>query len=148
MKRISKTLIASAEAILLHNSMKKTPIRIEILSYLLSLSHAVSKQDIEANLNDHDRITVYRTVKSFLEKEVIHRVMGFTGEVKYALNETHEHHATDSHEHDKSHVHFHCIKCEETICLPVKVPEIKMPRNYKVVNTNYSVEGVCESCKG
>lgn len=139
--------MASAEALLQENGMKRTPIRVEILSYLLTLSHAVTKHEIESNLSDHDRITVYRTVKSFLEKGVIHRVLGFDGEVKFALNDSPQHHGNDHHEHDKSHVHFHCMKCEETVCLPVSVPEIKIPGNYKVVNTNYSVEGVCQSCQ-
>jgi Fur family ferric uptake transcriptional regulator len=143
MKKNIHHLISQAKDILLKNDMKKTQIRVNMLAFILGKQHAVSKKEIEENLTGQDRITVYRTLKSFEEKEIIHRIQGFEGETKYALSKI-----TDAkdHTHDKPHVHFHCLKCFVTRCLPIKIPEIKMPRNFRAVTTNLAVEGICENC--
>lgn len=136
----SKEIIVQAETILSDNDLKRTQVRIRILVFLLSRSHAVSKNEIEDSLSGQDRITVYRTIKSFEEKGLIHRIQGFEGEPKYALNLSLEHH------HEKPHVHFHCLKCLITLCLPIKIPLIKLPRNFQAIHTNLAVEGICEKC--
>ena len=64
--------------------IRKTPIRIEMLDIFIgSAGKALSNKDIELDLEDPDRITVYRTLKTFEQKGLIHQVMDGTGAVSY-----------------------------------------------------------------
>ena len=140
----SNQLSYSAEAILSNSQLSRTPIRLSILSFFLNLSHAATKNEIESNLTNYDRITVYRTLKSFEKKGLIHRVLGFEGEPKFALSDLMN--VDKKEEHDHAHVHFHCLKCETTICLPCTIPEITIPKNFQIVTKSYSIEGICKNC--
>ena len=132
------------DVILGNCQLSRTPIRVTILTYFLNLSHAATKNEIEASLTNYDRITVYRTLKSFEKKGLIHRVLGFEGEPKFALSDLMN--VDKKEEHNHAHVHFHCLKCETTICLPCTIPEITIPKNFQIVTKSYSIEGICKNC--
>lgn len=106
-------------------------------------SHALSSNEIENKLQDPDRITLYRTLKSFEEKGVIHRAIDGTQAAKYAICDS----GCDEHSHQHQHVHFHCEKCGNTFCVDeVAIPDISMPSGYKIKDINIIVEGQCEKC--
>ena len=58
-----------------------------------------------------DRVTLYRTIKQFEEKGLIHEVIDTKGQAKYALCVT----ECTTHEHHDDHLHFHCSQCDRTI---------------------------------
>lgn len=123
--------------------LRSTPNRQEILHLFLDRNYALSHNDIEKAINNElDRVTVYRTLKTFLDKGLIHKVLDDEGSLKYAL--CNEACTTAGHHHD--HVHFKCTKCGQTNCLDIEVPTIKLPKGYKPNEFNLLIQGVCQQC--
>lgn len=122
-----------------------TAMRLRVLEYLLEQGKALSLADVEKGLHHTDRVTVYRTLKTFEEKCLIHSIEDGTGTTKYAL--CHDLCASGGKHHDL-HVHFYCRRCEETICLPKSViPELNLPEGYLPEEMNLTVKGICEKCR-
>lgn len=138
MNTISETLLKGFK-------LRSTPNRQEILHLFLKKNHALSHGDIEKEIdNSLDRVTVYRTLKTFLDKGLIHKVLDDEGSLKYALcNE-----ACSTAEHHHDHVHFKCTKCGQTLCLNVEVPSVRLPKGYKANAVNLLIQGICERCGG
>ena len=132
-----------SETLLRGFNLRSTPNRQEILHLFLKKNHALSHGDIEKEIdNSLDRVTVYRTLKTFLDKGLIHKVLDDEGSLKYALcNE-----ACTTAEHHHDHVHFKCVKCGQTYCLNVEVPSVKLPRGYKANALNLLIQGICDRC--
>ncbi len=126
-----------------HN-LRKTPARIEILQLFLKESQAVSHSHLEdALLNKFDRVTIYRTLNSFEEKGIIHKVFDSSGVGKYALC---SHKCSETAHHDE-HVHFNCTECGNTYCIEsTKIPTISIPENYKPKSLYLIAEGICSGC--
>jgi Fur family transcriptional regulator, ferric uptake regulator len=126
--------------------LRTTQTRQEILHLFLRRDYALSHGDIEKEIdNSLDRVTVYRTLKTFLDKGLIHKVLDDEGSLKYALcNE-----ACSVAGHHHNHVHFKCTKCGQTNCLTnVEIPAVKLPKGYKPNEINLLIQGVCEACGG
>lgn len=103
----------------------------------------MSHSDVEDYLSPHfDRVTLYRTLKIFLDKGLLHKVLDDTGGLKYALcKECTE----ENHFHD--HVHFKCVKCNKTTCIDeLEVPHFNLPRGYEKHELNLLVQGICPQC--
>jgi Fur family transcriptional regulator, ferric uptake regulator len=124
--------------------LRHTSCREEILALFLNKKFALSHADIESGIPDEfDRVTVYRTLKTFLEKGIIHKVLDDAGTTKYALCKDSCQH--DEHHHE--HVHFKCVECGQTNCLDaVQIPTIKLPEGYNTLETSLLVQGTCQVC--
>lgn len=131
--------------ILKDSGLRVTETRQDILNQFLNKSAAISQSDIEGNLTGGiDRVTVYRTLKTFVEKGIIHKILDDNGGVKYALCKSE---CQDGH-HQHDHLHFKCLTCQETICLESHIiPEFSLPEGYKKSEVNILVQGVCPNCK-
>ena len=131
--------------ILKQSGLSVTESRKKILDLFLDAEGALAHADIEKNTAAaFDRVTVYRTLQTFVEKGIIHQIPTTDNAVLYALC---RHNCEAGHHHD-DHVHFICSNCEKTICLDdVKVPEVKLPRNFKKQQSAMVVTGICEDCK-
>jgi Fur family transcriptional regulator, ferric uptake regulator len=124
--------------------LRSTPNREAILHVFLKREFALSHSDVERDVPPtFDRVTVYRTLKTFLDRGLIHKVLDDEGSLKYAL--CNEACSTANHHHD--HVHFKCTKCGQTICLEVEIPAIKLPKGYKAREANLLIQGICEHCE-
>ncbi len=127
-------------------NLRQTDAREAVLELFLNGHYALAHSDLEAELTDKfDRVTIYRTLKTFVDKGLIHKVLDDVGGMKYALckNEcnTAEHH----HQHD--HVHFKCNECGQTTCLEeVTIPALTLPIGYKKSEMNLLVQGTCVLC--
>lgn len=123
--------------------LRSTPSRAAILDAFLTHNYALSHSDLEKEVPaNFDRVTVYRTLKTFLDRGLIHKVLDDEGGMKYALcNEA----CTSAHHHH-DHVHFKCIQCGQTNCLQVEIPEIKLPKGYQAGDVNLLIQGVCGNC--
>lgn len=123
--------------------LRTTPSRQEILHLFLLKQYALSHGDIEKAINNSlDRVTVYRTLKTFLDKGLIHKVLDDEGSLKYALCK--EACTTAGHHHN--HVHFKCTACGQTNCLNVEIPPVRLPKGYKPKELNILIQGICENC--
>lgn len=133
-----------AKEILKEHGLRITEPRIELLKVFLKSDIALSNQDIESALPDADRITMYRTLKSFQEKGIIHKAIDGTEVNRYALC----HSNCDNHDHHDNHIHFHCEQCDNTFCVEEsEVPHIKPPQGFKVNETNVVMTGLCDRCQ-
>ncbi len=133
------------EKILRQKKLRVTPFRTEVLSIFLNNDHAISAQNIEEELGEHDRITLYRTLKSFVKNGVIHEIV-MPGDVKkMALCDPVCDHDDGLHEHN--HIHFQCKKCEEVFCADVdKLPKVELP-GFSVEEVEIQAKGICKNCK-
>jgi Fur family ferric uptake transcriptional regulator len=123
--------------------LRSTPNREAILHVFLRRDFALSHSDVEREVpSSFDRVTVYRTLKTFLDKGLIHKVLDDEGSLKYALCT--EACSTAHHHHD--HVHFKCTKCGQTNCLQIEIPPVKLPKGYKPKEVNLLIQGICENC--
>ena len=128
-----------------HHGLRKTAFRRHVLSIFVEYEgRAISHDLIEERLGDFDRITLYRTLKSFEEKGLIHKAPGQHGQLKYALCS----HECDEDAHSDSHAHFHCKDCGNTICLedvPKPLSQL-VPMGYEVNEVQISFSGTCRRC--
>jgi len=119
--------------------------RLLVLDFLLKQSAAVSLSDLEAYFQRADRITLYRSLKTFEENGLVHSIDDGSGAVKYALCPD----GCSTQEHHDLHVHFFCNQCQETLCLPTsQIPEIVLPIGFKTQEVNLVVKGICGTCSG
>jgi Fur family transcriptional regulator, ferric uptake regulator len=130
--------------ILKEYELRNTSCREEILDLFLQRNFALSHADIESTIHeDFDRVTVYRTLKTFLDKGLIHKVLDDEGVTKYALCKEKCSHT----EHHHEHVHFKCTTCGLTNCLDsVQIPRISLPAGYSLSETSLLVQGTCQDC--
>ena len=126
------------------NQLSITASRRNILELFLQSGSALAHHDIESKTEEkYDRVTVYRTLQTFMEKGIIHTIPTPDNSIKYALCKDN---CEEGHHHD-DHVHFMCTKCGITTCLEdVHVPEIKLPRGYNTRQTEVVVSGLCKAC--
>jgi len=131
-------------ALLRRNQLSVTEGRRRILEVFMESGIALSHHDIEEKTSERlDRVTVYRTLQTFLEKGIMHTIPTTDNSVLYAL-------CKDScgagHHHD-DHVHFVCEVCGTTSCLDgLTIPFITMPEGYQVSQVNMVVNGKCKAC--
>lgn len=131
--------------ILQRHGLRNTSTRRTILGLFLKKDYALAHHDIE-ELTRHtlDRVTVYRTLKSFVDHGILHEILDDEMKTKYNLCSdecTPEHHSDD-------HLHFKCEKCHRTFCLiETEVPEMDIPGEYQAKNVQVLVSGVCALCR-
>ena len=73
------------------------------------------------------------------------RQTGYTGVEGSLRYELCMRHSEDSD--DDEHIHFHCVACGRTFCLPDSpVPAVALPDGYVVMSANYLIRGLCPAC--
>lgn len=131
------------DEILDNKKVRVTAVRILVLEVFLQKQEALSLQDIEDELPLTDRISIYRSLKTFEKNGIIHEVNDQSKSVRYALCSQ----KCDKYHHDV-HPHFKCDKCDKTICLenqPIVLNHI--PKGFEVKTYSLVVTGICADCK-
>ena len=128
---------------LLNKNVKPTAMRELVLNALLEQNVAISLSDLEKKFNRVDKVTLYRTLKTFEENKLIHSIDDGTGSVKYALCAEN----CQCNPHDL-HVHFFCTECKHTYCLnDTPIPSVTLPLGFEISTINMVVKGTCANCK-
>ncbi|HBH22202.1 MAG TPA: transcriptional repressor [Cytophagales bacterium] len=128
--------------ILKKHKLRATDCRIDILDQFNKSKHALSFRDIEEKYSQYDRVTIYRTLNSFIEKGMLHKIPNETGIAKFGLCTN----TCEPEDHHHNHIHFKCDICGEIDCLEgYKIPEYNIP-NHIVHETNVIVNGICQLC--
>jgi len=137
---------SGVKEILKKNQLSVTASREKILHLFLDEPGALSHGDIEKKAGEKfDRVTVYRTLQTFVEKGIVHTIPTTDNSIRYALCKDN---CAEGHHHDH-HVHFVCNSCNNTYCLDdVVTPEIKLPKGYYSRQIDVVVEGTCKACSG
>lgn len=131
-------------SILKKNLLSVTGSRKKILELFLQSNGALAHADIEKGSGEKfDRVTIYRTLQSFLNKGIIHSIPSADNTVRYALCKE----CTEESHHD-DHIHFLCKECGTTTCLEeVHIPSIVLPKGFKSERIEMVVSGTCKECK-
>ena len=119
--------------------------RKKILESFFQENSALAHADIELHVGaDFDRVTIYRTLQTFVDKGIIHTIPTPDNAVVYALCKDS---CSAGHHHD-NHVHFICDDCGTTYCIDeVSVPKVKLPKGFRAVQTDLVISGTCNKCE-
>ncbi|MEX2632959.1 MAG: Fur family transcriptional regulator [Balneolales bacterium] len=128
--------------------LKATRNRIEILSILRDSDTALSHNDITERLGDTyiDKVTLYRTLNAFTEKNIIHKVASEDRNWKYALYIDDHKKPEVSHEH----AHFVCNQCDQIYCFPMEPitkPDLTTSTGFVVDTREVRLHGLCPTCQ-
>ena len=131
--------------ILKKHGLKFTENRKVILEQFISTNYALSYNEIDSLIQKKiDKVTVYRTLKSFEENGIIHQVIDGSNQIKYALCNSV---SCSPSQHNDTHIHFKCDYCEKTYCLnDISAPELVLPKGYSIAKQNVFIQGRCQNC--
>ncbi len=128
--------------LLKNHALRITDCRIDVLEKFFKNQHALSFKDLEDDLHEYDRVTLYRTLNSFIDKGLLHRIPSDDGYASFGLCK--EECTGVAHHHD--HVHFKCDICGHIECLSdYHVPKVDLP-GYEIKEQNLIVNGICKIC--
>jgi Fur family ferric uptake transcriptional regulator len=133
------------DSILKRNNLSVTSGRKKILELFFENNAALSHGDIEKKAGEKfDRVTVYRTLQSFVEKGIIHSIPTADNSIMYALCKDN---CSEGHHHD-NHIHFFCSRCGDTTCLEnISTPVISLPESFIATKVEVVVNGICKNCQ-
>jgi len=124
------------------NGLSMTPQRLAIYKALIESTDHPSAENIytlvRASFPDIAIDTVYRTLSTFSDIDIIHVVEGY-GEAKRYDPDTEPHH------------HFRCTHCNKIVDLyddHIEKPKIpnSLRKKYNVSNVKVILEGACDGC--
>jgi len=139
---VDKNLKKEANKILKSVNLNHTKAQVLIMEQLLRVNRPLSSEELAEQLgyNSPDKTTIYRIMKRFCSKNLVHKAYVRGRLAKYEL----AHNCTDK----QCHPHFTCINCGETFCLKDRfVPLIKgLKKGFIVHRQQVRIEGLCSSC--
>jgi Fur family ferric uptake transcriptional regulator len=136
--------MTEALKILGHKGIRITPMRQLLLEYLLEYDGTLGLVELEDAFPKSDRITMYRTLRTFEEKGIIHGINSGSGEQKYALCVE----DCSGIDHFDQHPHFQCKKCNQITCLhSLVIPPMKLPKGYLQIERSMMIIGLCPNCQ-
>ncbi len=126
-----------ATQILSEKNLSITSSRTRILQVLLESQVALSEKEIRARLDRQaDRATVYRNLKTFTDKGIVHPVITENLSTRYVIKKAPE-----------NHLHFKCTVCDRVFCMTaVSLSSYTLPEGFVQYDTNFLVTGICRSC--
>lgn len=132
------------EDLLKNKSLRLTNFRKQVLQLFIDKAKSLTISEIEEALTEYDRITLYRTIKSFIKKGLIHEIL-MPGELKkLALCDVDC--LQTNGQHDHKHVHFQCKTCNEVYCVDIpNAPQIVLA-GYQIEQLEIQAYGVCIDC--
>ncbi len=129
------------KSVLKNHKLRVTDTRMDVLEFFVKQNKALSFKDLEDRFSDYDRVTLYRTLNSFTENGVLHKIPDDSGFATYGVcYDTCSH---DHHRHD--HMHFKCKQCGEIKCIDEHIPIISIP-GFEIHEANMILTGVCPNC--
>jgi Fur family ferric uptake transcriptional regulator len=129
------------EAVFESKKIRLTTMRILIYEYLETVTAALSLAEIEKFFHKADKVTIYRTLQTFQEKGLVHKILD-ENVVKYKL-------CADScgeDYHNDRHLHFYCKKCNETTCRDEIILPKSLEESFQIDEVQILVKGICEKC--
>lgn len=131
----------NTEQKLIHKNTRPTSMRILVYDFLYSQKVALSLSEIESHFYNADRTTIYRTLKTFEEKGIIHSIQE-NNTTRYTLC----HDDCDEESHHDRHLHFYCKICRQTTCKEdISFPEAPATP-FRIDEVRLFAKGICENC--
>src|SRR5690606_37572437 len=126
---------------LTEKNTKPTSMRILVYDFLVAQKTALSLSEIEEQLAYADRITIYRTLKTFEENGIVHSIQE-NHTTRYKLCED----DCDEKTHRDWHLHFYCRICKQTTCKEDIVIPQHLQTNFRIDEIRFFAKGICENC--
>ena len=128
--------------LLTDKGIKPTPNRILVLKELDRATRPVNLADLEATLSPMDKVSIFRVLELFVEKEMVHVIEDGSRSMKYELCRGKSHHSLSD-----QHVHFYCTSCKETFCFEdIALPSVEVPEGFRPKTGNFTLKGLCPKC--
>lgn len=128
---------------LIDKNTRPTSMRILVYDFLSTQEVALSLTEIEHYFDQADRVTLYRTLKTFEEKGIVHSIQE-NNTSKYKLC----HDDCNETTHKDTHLHFYCKICKQTTCKEEIVFPMYPGLNFRIDEIRFFAKGVCEQCIG
>ena len=116
--------------------------RVAILNVLFQAGEPLSQEQIAKRLgkNNFDKVTIYRTLESFIKVGLVHKAFMDKRASHYEL----AHNCTEK----QCHPHFTCTNCGNTHCLvKISIPMAKSPyKGFIIQRQQVHLEGLCPNC--
>lgn len=116
--------------------------RVAILKVLSAANKPMTQHQIAASLGRAapDKVTIYRTLESFLEAGLVHKAFLRQRTWHFEL----AHNCTEN----QCHPHFTCTSCGDTNCLTeISLPMAKSPhKGFVIDRQRVQLEGLCPRC--
>lgn len=120
---------------------KPTSMRILVYDFLADQKMALSLTEIEEQLYYADRTTIYRTLKTFEKKGIVHSIQeNTTSKYKLCNDEC------DENTHKDWHLHFYCKICKQTTCRENIVLKENFKGDFRIDEVRLFAKGICENC--
>lgn len=122
--------------------LRKTALREEVISLFANHQKvAFSEQEINEMFKSFDRVSIYRTIRTFLDKMIIHKIVCHDGVLKYAF--------TPQKDASQQHPHFECTTCHTVSCIETRkgIQKVSVPKGYAPVEFQFLVQGLCPKCR-
>lgn len=133
----------STQEILKSHKLRITSCRQDVLKRFLGSERALSLGVLENEFPNYDRVTLYRTLNSFLESGILHKIPNEQGMATYGLCP--DSCGPEAHHHE--HMHFKCNNCGRLECIEgIRIPKIDVPDGYKLEQVNVIADGICANC--
>ncbi len=122
--------------------LRRTNPRVAILGVLLDTDKPLTQDQISTELGGDapDKVTIYRTLESFISTGLVHRafLQKRTWHFELAGNCT----------EGQCHPHFTCTSCGDTHCFTgVSMPMAKSPeKGFVIGHQRIQLEGYCPKC--
>lgn len=96
--------------------IRVTEIRLRVLTLLLESKHALSHLELQSQLGEFDRVTLYRALDCLTGAGLAHKIAGDDRFFRYSTGtEVAADAAVRGIEHQ--HGHFKCTRCDKLFCL-------------------------------
>ncbi|MCS7076104.1 MAG: transcriptional repressor [Bacteroidia bacterium] len=128
--------------------LRLTNTRKAVLAAFMESQKALSHNDLEQKLNNCDKVTLYRTLSTFLEKDLIHKIINPDGAALFALCKHEPMHSLKEHYQLHNHAHLTCKVCKETRCIndfEVEIPKYLL-MNMQIEEVSILLQGTCSNC--
>ena len=133
-------MINKVNYLLKKSGLSITPLRKEVLAFLLE-NEVSSLDDIKKNIEEFDRVTLYRTVKVLIKFKII-KELSFENKKFLSLNRN-INKSSDSFEQS---VYFYCMYCNNLTFLNNKIISFDITPDYEVHQSESIISGKCNLC--
>ncbi|MDE7407863.1 MAG: transcriptional repressor [Muribaculaceae bacterium] len=131
-----------SEEILTKKGVRCTPNRLLVLQAIINSRSAVSLTELDELLPTIDRSSIFRTLVTLVEHDILHSLEDGEGIMRYEACSN-----PDDCSMNDMHIHFYCRKCHRTFCFPTeKIPTAVYPDGFHVDSVNYMAKGLCPEC--
>jgi Fur family ferric uptake transcriptional regulator/Fur family zinc uptake transcriptional regulator len=132
---------AKLSAMLKSAGLKMTPPRLDVLKRLTEARRPMSHAELQDAMPEMDRVTLYRTLFTFVEADIAHQVQGLDGTWRFCS------HVRGSVGCPGNHPHFLCVSCGMMMCLTdQELPRVQIPEGYTVQGKQLVAYGKCPEC--